>query len=209
MSEQPKKKRARRKGRGEHYVDNKEFTLAIVEYTRGVKEDKEKGVEPRMMPDYVALSLMKIAEGLSHSPNFINYTYREDMVMDAVENCIKAIMNYDPEKPTRTGKPNPFSYFTQISYFAFLRRIAKEKKQVEIKQSIINRNDAGEHANFGTDETQMGNSMIEGMRYINEEFYDESLSTADPDDKVIKPPADKKRSAKKRIPSPLLDFLSE
>jgi len=206
MSEQPKKKRARRKGRGEHYVDNKEFTTAIVEYTRGVKEDKEKGVEPRMMPDYVALSLMKIAEGLSHSPNFINYTYREDMVMDAVENCIRAIMNYDPEKPTRTGMPNPFSYFTQISYFAFLRRIAKEKKQADIKQNIINRNDSGDFANFGVDETQMGNSMIEGMRYINEEFYDESLSTAEKDSE---PPTNKKRSAKKRILGPLLDFLSE
>lgn len=207
MSEQlPKKKRARRKGRGEHYVNNKEFNEALNTYARDVKADKDAGKEPRMMTDYIATSFLKIAEGLSRSPNFINYSYREDMVMDAVENCIKAVGNYDPDKPTRTGVPNPFSYFTQISYFAFLRRIAKEKKQADIKQSIIDKNDVGEFATFDGDESNIGSSMIEAMRYINEEFYDDDLCTAPKDEDE---PKDKKRSAKKRIESgPLSDFLA-
>lgn len=207
MSEdKPKNKRTKRKG--EHYVNNKEFADAIVEYTKGVKADKAADKEPRMMSDYIATSFMKIAEGLSHSPNFINYTYREDMVMDAVENCIKAIMNYDPEKPTRTGKPNPFSYFTQISYFAFLRRIAKEKKQSDIRQSLIDHNNVEEFASFNGDDNNVGSSIIEGMRYINEEFYDESLSTAEPEEKKEDPPQAKKKSAKRLAPGPLSDFIS-
>jgi len=77
------------------------------------------------------------AEFLSHKANFIRYTYREEMVMDAVENCLKAILNYDIEAATRTGKPNAFAYFTQITWYAFLRRIAKEKKQQEIKMKYL------------------------------------------------------------------------
>jgi hypothetical protein len=76
---------------------------------------------------------MKICEGLSHKPNFVRYTYRDEMVMDGVENCLKAIYNYNIDTATRTGKPNAFSYFTQIAYFAFIRRIVKEKKQTDIK----------------------------------------------------------------------------
>ncbi len=76
---------------------------------------------------------MKICEGLSHKPNFVRYTYRDEMVMDGVENCLKAIYNYRIDASTRTGKPNAFSYFTQIAYFAFIRRIVKEKKQADIK----------------------------------------------------------------------------
>ena len=53
--------------------------------------------------------------------------------MDAVENCLKAIYNYNLEHATRTGKPNAFAYFTQIIWYAFLRRIQKEKKQTYIK----------------------------------------------------------------------------
>jgi hypothetical protein len=85
----------------------------------------------------VAQCFLRIAEGLSHKANFIRYTYREEMVMDAVENCLKAIGNYNLEAATRTGKPNAFAYFTQISWFAFLRRIAKEKKQQDVKMKYL------------------------------------------------------------------------
>ena len=91
-----------------------------------------------MVPDYIARCFLKIAEGLSHKANFVRYTYREEMVMDAVENCLKAIENYNLEAATRTGRPNAFAYFTQISWYAFLRRIAKEKKQQDIKMKYIN-----------------------------------------------------------------------
>lgn len=116
-----------------HYVNNKEFSAAVVEYCKSVAEAKANEDTLPIVPDYIASCFLKIAEGLSHKSNFIRYTYREEMVMDAVENCLKAIENYNVEAATRTGNPNAFAYFTQISWYAFLRRIAKEKKQQDIK----------------------------------------------------------------------------
>ena len=121
-----------------HYVNNKEFSLAVVDYCEKVdKAKKQKSKKTPIVPDYIAECFLKIAEGLSHKSNFIRYTYREEMVMDAVENCLKAISNYNLEAATRTGKPNAFAYFTQITWFAFLRRITKEKKQQDIKLKYL------------------------------------------------------------------------
>lgn len=124
---------ARTKRASIHYVNNAEFSQAVVDYVTTVREAKKKKAELPIVPDYIASCFLRIAEGLSHKSNFIRYTYREEMVMDAVENCLKAIENYNLEAATRTGKPNAFAYFTQITWYAFLRRIAKEKKQQEIK----------------------------------------------------------------------------
>lgn len=124
-----------------HYVNNREFSLAVVEYCKDVKEQLEQGNPRPVVTDYIASCFLKISEGLSHKANFVRYTYREEMVMDAVENCLKAIENYDIEAATRSGKPNAFAYFTQISWFAFLRRIAKEKKQQDIKLKYISEAD--------------------------------------------------------------------
>ena len=128
-----------------HYVNNKEFSLAVVDYCESAeKARKQKSKNIPIVPDYIAECFLKIAEGLSHKSNFIRYTYREEMVMDAVENCLKAIKNYDIKTATRTGTPNAFAYFTQISWYAFLRRIEKEKKQQDIMLKYI--------ANVGIDE---------------------------------------------------------
>ena len=116
-----------------HYVNNAQFSQAVVDYVTILNEARNKNEKLPIVPDYIASCFLKIAEGLSHKANFIRYTYREEMVMDAVENCLKAIENYNLEAATRTGKPNAFAYFTQISWYAFLRRIAKEKKQQDIK----------------------------------------------------------------------------
>jgi len=120
-----------------HYVNNREFSLAVVEHVKSYNEAKDAGSKLPKIPDYIASAFLKIAEGLSHKSNFIRYTYREEMVMDGVENCLKAITNYNIEAATRTGNPNAFAYFTQICYYAFLRRIAKEKKQQDIKFRFI------------------------------------------------------------------------
>ena len=120
-----------------HYVNNADFSSAVVEYVKRVNEAKEKNQNIPVVPEYIASCFMKIAEGLSHKSNFIRYTYREEMVMDAIENCLKAIENYNLEASTRSGKPNAFAYFTQISWYAFLRRIAKEKKQQDIKMKYM------------------------------------------------------------------------
>ena len=120
-----------------HYVNNSDFSTAVVEYVEKVDTARKNETNIPKVPDYIAQCFLKIAEGLSHKANFIRYTYREEMVMDAVENCLKAIGNYNLEAATRTGKPNAFAYFTQITWYAFLRRITKEKKQQEIKLKYL------------------------------------------------------------------------
>jgi len=128
---------ARTKRASIHYVNNAEFSQAVVDYVTKVQEAKKKSQDLPIVPNYIAKCFLRIAEGLSHKANFIRYTYREEMVMDAVENCLKAIENYNIEAATRTGKPNAFAYFTQITWYAFLRRIAKEKRQQEIKMKYL------------------------------------------------------------------------
>ena len=128
---------ARQRRASIHYVNNADFSQAVVDYVTVVDEAKIKKTEIPKVPDYIAQCFLRIAEGLSHKANFIRYTYREEMVMDAVENCLKAIENYDIAAATRTGKPNAFAYFTQITWFAFLRRITKEKKQQDIKLKYL------------------------------------------------------------------------
>ena len=128
---------ARTKRKSIHYVNNADFSAAVVEYVTVVQKAKADEINLPIVPDYIAQCFLKIAEGLSHKSNFIRYTYREEMVMDAVENCLKAITNYNIEAATRTGNPNAFAYFTQICYYAFLRRLAKEKKQQDIKFKYI------------------------------------------------------------------------
>ena len=120
-----------------HYVNNAQFSQAVVDYVGYVDQCKKDDKPLPKVPDYIAQCFLRIAEGLSHKANFIRYTYREEMVMDAVENCLKAIGNYDLAAATRTGKPNAFAYFTQITWYAFLRRITKEKKQQDIKLKYL------------------------------------------------------------------------
>ena len=120
--------------RSEHYVNNKEFLYAIVQYKADVKAAEEAGDPKPRITNYLGECFVKIATHLSYKPNFVNYMFREDMIGDGIENCVQYIHNFNPEKST-----NPFAYFTQIIYYAFLRRIQKEKKQLEIKTKIIER----------------------------------------------------------------------
>jgi hypothetical protein len=125
------------KNKSVNYINNHDFSHAVVEYVRIVNTAQEKGEAIPIVPDYIARCFLDLAEGLSHKSNFIRYTYREEMVMDAVENCLKAIHNYNIEAATRTGKPNAFAYFTQISWYAFLRRIDRENKQRDIRLKYL------------------------------------------------------------------------
>jgi hypothetical protein len=142
-----------------HYINNKEFSLAVVDYVSEKNQAESKGKEIPKVTDYIARCFIKIAEGLSHRPNFVRYTYREEMVMDAVENCLRAIGNYNLETATRTGKPNAFSYFTQICYFAFIRRITKEKKQQDIKFRFIEKMGIEEFVEAGMDNEMAAETM--------------------------------------------------
>ena len=124
----------RSKVKTEYYVNNKDFLAAIVAYREKVHFAKMNDLpRPRLTP-YIAECFLKIATHLSYKPNFVNYMFREDMVCYGIENCLQYVDNFDPEK-----SKNPFAYFTQIIYYAFLRKIQKEKKQLEIRTKLIER----------------------------------------------------------------------
>ena len=116
----------------EHYVNNKEFLAAMTEYTRNVNKAKRNKQPKPPVTDYIGSCFLKIANHLSYRPNFINYTFRDDMISDGIENCLQYLDNFNPAKSN-----NPFAYFTQIIYYAFIRRIQKEKKQTTIKHKLI------------------------------------------------------------------------
>ena len=115
-----------------HYVDNSKFLEELVKYKKKVNEAKDKNIPKPIVSNYLGECFLKIATHLSYKANFINYTYRDDMISDGIENCLVAVDKFDPEK-----SKNPFAYYTQIIYFAFVRRIQKEKKQQATKYKIL------------------------------------------------------------------------
>tara|TARA_A100001234_G_scaffold201425_1_gene194100 strand:+ start:1538 stop:1999 length:462 start_codon:yes stop_codon:yes gene_type:complete len=133
------------KKKSEHYVNNKEFLEALIVFKQQCKEAAENGDDRPRISNYIGECFLKIATHLSYKPNFVNYMFREDMICDGIENCVQYIENFDPEKSS-----NPFAYFTQIIYYAFLRRISKEKRQLEIRHKIIQR--SGYDQVFHTDD---------------------------------------------------------
>ena len=122
------------KKKSEHYVNNKELLEALIVYREKVAHAKENDLPKPRITNYLGSCFLKIATHLSYKPNFVNYMFRDDMISDGIENCVQYIHNFDPEKSR-----NPFAYFTQIIHYAFLRRIQKEKKQLDIKTKIIER----------------------------------------------------------------------
>ena len=129
------------KDKSSHYIDNKHFFAEMQKWKQTVREAEESDDPKPPITDYIGLAFMQIANNLAKKPNFINYQYKEDMISDGIENCILYASNFDPTKSS-----NPFSYFTQIIYYAFLRRIQKEKKQTYIKYKYLEHLDA--HGDF-------------------------------------------------------------
>tara|TARA_B100000073_G_scaffold345112_1_gene353405 strand:- start:292 stop:786 length:495 start_codon:yes stop_codon:yes gene_type:complete len=144
------KPRAKRKKN--NFIDNKEFYSALVNYRAICERAKEEGTDKPIIPRYIGKCFLDIAEHLSMRPNFSNYMYRQDMIMDAVENCVVYCSNFDPEK-----SKNPFAYFTQVCWYAFIRRIGKEKRQIEICDKIISKS--------GFEEFFEGDSMGTSSEY--------------------------------------------
>ena len=157
-----------------HYVCNADFSQAIVDHVEALKKSKIDGTPEPQLSEYIGTSLLRIAEGLSRKPNFIRYSYREDMVMDAVENCLRAIPNFNGSLGTRTGLPNAFAYFTQISWFAFIRRIQKEKKCQDLKLLYMENAGIEQFANFGEDNIEapmVGEGIVERIRQKVEQIH--------------------------------------
>ena len=120
--------------RSEHYVNNKEFLAAIVAYKQSIVDAEALGQPKPRITNYLGECFLKIATHLSYKPNFVNYMFKDDMICDGIENCVQYINNFNPDK-----SKNPFAYFTQIIHYAFLRRIQKEKRQMDIRAKIIER----------------------------------------------------------------------
>ena len=132
MAISPGRTMARRRTKSEHYVNNKEFLAALIKYREDVEIAKLRDKPKPVIPRYIGECFLKIANHLSFKPNFVNYMFKEDMISDGIENCVQYIHNFNPEK-----SQNPFAYFTQIIHYAFLRRIQREKRQLEIKNKIL------------------------------------------------------------------------
>ena len=154
MAKKPKKK-------GVHYVDNKKFLEAMKDWREECREAEEIGEEKPRVSNYIGECFLKIANGLSFRPNFINYTYKQEMISDGIENCLQYLHNFNPDKSN-----NPFAYFTQIIYYAFLRRIQAEKKQVHVRNKMIEKQSyvpfitmAGDDTVYSIDETFI-NSLL-------------------------------------------------
>ena len=148
------------KKKSEHYVNNKEFLQAMIEYKdRCDKADKRKRKKPPVT-NYIGECFLKIANHLSYRPNFINYTFRDDMISDGIENCLQYLNNFNPKKSN-----NPFAYFTQIIYYAFIRRIQKEKKQSNIKYKMIEQAGIDEFDTLpGDNNSEYKNQFLEFLR---------------------------------------------
>ena len=150
----------RTKKKSEHYVNNKEFLQAMIEYKdRCDKADKRKRKKPPVT-NYIGECFLKIANHLSYRPNFVNYTFRDDMISDGIENCLQYLNNFNPKKSN-----NPFAYFTQIIYYAFIRRIQKEKKQSNIKYKMIEQAGIDEFDTLpGDNNSEYKNQFLEFLR---------------------------------------------
>jgi hypothetical protein len=147
-----------------NYVDNKQLYATILDYKANVKQAKEDSTDKPQIPNYVGECILLIAQRLATKPNFINYSYRDEMISDGIENCISYFDNFDPAK-----SDNPFAYFTQIIYYAFLRRIQKEKKQVYIKHKT------SEHSMLFNELVQQGEDgefNVNAMEFDTENISD-------------------------------------
>ena len=149
--------------KSEHYVNNKELLEALIVYRAKVANAKENDLPKPRITNYLGECFLKIATHLSFKPNFVNYMFKDDMICDSIENCVQYINNFNPEKSS-----NPFAYFTQIIHYAFLRRIQKEKRQLEIRQKIIERSSFDEvMSSDDKDNYAAYNSIKDAVQYKN------------------------------------------
>ena len=154
----------RRDPNSAHYIDNKEFLARISEYRTSRLEAEESGEEKPRVTNYIGECFVKIANHLAYKANFVNYTFRDEMILDGIENCLTYMHNFDPAKSS-----NPFAYFTQITYYAFIRRIQKEKRQMETKFKYIKSLDIEQILENSADGTEHTNDYLGYMRNIIEQ----------------------------------------
>lgn len=165
-----------------HYIDNKQFLQALIDYKKEVNRAKKNEEERPQVPDYIGDCFIKIANHLAYKSNFINYSFREDMILDAIENCLIYMDNFDPKKSS-----NPFAYFTQITYYAFVRRIQKEKKYLQTKYRYIESLDIEGIIRQAHDEGSYDNGFIKYLKQQADTAQQE-LHEAKKDKKMTRKP---------------------
>ena len=152
-----------------NYVDNQKFYAEILEHKKRVAEAEAEGKQPPKLSNYIGDCIYKIATNLSTKPCFMNYSYRDEMVSDGIENCILYFHDYDPNRGV-----NPFAYFTQVIYFAFLRRIKKEEKNRYIIyknfQETIIHHGAGALLTDGEDNHVLSSNMYDNINEFMKNF---------------------------------------
>jgi len=156
------------KNKPEHYVNNKRFSQAVNDYAEAVQLAEKKKTEIPIISDYIGECFMNICYRMASKHNFRDYTYKEEMINDGLENCVKAIINYDITTQTRKGPPNAFGYFSLIVHRAFLRRIAKEKRQADIREKIKGEATLDMCADVG--DNFSGDSIMESVKCSHEEW---------------------------------------
>ena len=161
-----------------HYVNNADFLTALLEYKEKCAQANTKGKEDPQIPNYIGECFFKIANHLSRKPNFSSYSFRDEMVSDGIENCLMYFRNFDDTK-----SKNPFAYFTQIIYFAFLRRIMKEKKQLYVKYKateqfgILNQFEYVEDANGNSKQFEIYENFSEFIHTFEENKKNKQINT--------------------------------
>jgi len=173
----------RRDPNSAHYIDNKEFLVKISAYRELRLEAEECGDPKPRVTNYIGECFVKIANHLAFKSNFVNYTFRDEMILDGIENCLTYMDNFDPAK-----SKNPFAYFTQITYYAFIRRIQKEKRQMETKFKYIKSLDIEQILQQGADGEEHSNEYLSYMRNIIEQLEADNAKAdkANEGKKVIK-----------------------
>jgi hypothetical protein len=147
------------KRQANHYIDNQEFLAALLEHRERVQQAKAEDRESPQISNYLGDCFIKIARHLSYKSNFINYSYKDEMISDAIENCLAVVNNFDPAK-----SKNPFAYFTQITFYAFIRRIQKEKKQLQTKYRYIDQLDINELITQEQDNGEFQNQFLDYLK---------------------------------------------
>jgi len=165
-----------------HYVDNKSFYAALVAYKNKKKEAEAVGLPTPKIPEDIGRCIFQIATRLASKGNFVNYSYKDEMISDGIENCINYMHNFDPEK-----SKNPFAYFTRIIYNAFILRIQKEKRQTYIKYKTLENTmltgDAYEYVDTDNPILQDVNVNDNMNSFVKE--YEKKLSEKKPPKKTV------------------------
>jgi len=171
-----------KKKKPEHYVDNKKMLEVVTDWKNEIQKARDAGEDDPRMPEELGKMILLICKRLMMRPNFLNYSYREEFVSDAIENCMRYAKNFDPEK-----SKNPFGYYTQIAYFSAIHRINKEKKQFATKAKMVQQ--SGVLA-IGAESNTQGHDNAEdysnGYRDFLRNFYDVEL-VSDKEKKPRKP----------------------